>query len=56
MNDLHLDLRLDQELPELEALPAAESAAGSTASSASCIGSASCPVMTYGTAASVSSS
>ncbi|MEU6084209.1 thiocillin family RiPP [Streptomyces sp. NPDC047108] len=49
-----LDLHLEQEAPELEVLPDAH-APGSTLASASCIGSASCPVMTYGTASTVSS-
>lgn len=53
MHHSTLDLRLEEELPELEALPDMHS--NGVISCASCIGSASCPVMTYGTAASLSS-
>ncbi|WP_338676490.1 thiocillin family RiPP [Streptomyces sp. SCSIO 30461] len=51
MNDL--DLRLEQEPAELEVLPE-EYSAGSV-SCAATIGTASCPVATYGTASTLSS-
>ncbi|MEV0962059.1 MULTISPECIES: thiocillin family RiPP [unclassified Streptomyces] len=51
MNDL--DLRLDQEKPELEVLP--EEYSAGNVSSAATVGSGSCPAMTWGTASTLSS-
>ncbi|AWK08943.1 thiocillin family RiPP [Streptomyces spongiicola] len=51
MNEL--DLRLDQEMPELEVLP--EEYSAGNVSSAATVGSGSCPAMTWGTASTLSS-
>lgn len=51
----HLDLRLEEELPELEALPHTYSAAGSCAGSVSTAGSFSTPAGCFGSVGSASS-
>lgn len=54
MDNQVLDLRLEEELPELEALPDTHSAAGSCAGSLSTGSSISTPAGTFGCAGSAS--